>query len=494
MQGNTTLIESQPRILGQSLESLGVGNTPLLPLYYVKESTLPFIKFPHANPVLGPEMKSTGEAMGIGRTFPEAYAKAQIAVGNHLPTSGNVYLSAAPSYISKLPEIADKLNQLGFQVFSQNECVDQIADCVLVIAINDVADSNLSIAKNIRYAIENGICHATSWGAANAIIQAIQFQANNKFSIHSLQAKNPKHILTGEELTPHEITHLINKAIRLKKKRKNKQHLSSLSGHHLALLFSKPSLRTRFSFAIAMRELGGDVLESVETTRKTETPEDQAGVLSGYCDAVMVRTHDDSNLEKMTKTASIPIINGLSALHHPCQILADLMTLQEIYGSLVGLTLCYLGDGNNILHSFLLLAPQMGVNINYCCPKTRDPDAAILAASVKKAGIGTINFFSSPEDAVKDAHAVYTDVWTSMGFESDNDDMFAGFQVNEALMQHASQDAIFMHCLPMERGKEVSETLPEQACSVIYQQSENRLHIQKALLLYLLNNEEYQHV
>jgi ornithine carbamoyltransferase len=306
---------------------------------------------------------------------------------------------------------------------------------------------------------------------------------------NKISAKVVKHILTGEELTAVEVEALLNQAILLKKERADKGLRKDLVGQHLALLFDKPSLRTRFSFSIAMRELGGDVVESVDTTRKTETPEDQAGVLSGYCDAIMVRTHGDFLLEEMSKTSRIPVINGLSALHHPCQIWADLLTMLEVFGKLKGLTLSYVGDGNNILHSFLLLAPLLGVNIHYCCPPTRSPDPEILKRSIERLNntSGKIQSFASPGEAVAGAHAVYTDVWTSMGFENDTaDNLFEGFQVNEAMMSKALPEAIFMHCLPMERGKEVSETLPALPCSVIYQQSENRLHLQKALLLYLL--------
>jgi len=302
----------------------------------------------------------------------------------------------------------------------------------------------------------------------------------------------PRCLLTGKEFTVRKITELLQKGLRLKKERLGKKLRSELTGRHLALLFDKPSLRTRFSFTVAMRELGGDVIESVSTTRKTETPEDQARVLSGYCHGIMVRTHEDSILRKMAAAARIPVINGLSDLHHPCQILADLLTLLEIFKDLSGLTLSYIGDGNNILHSLLLLAPQMGINVHYCCPSARQPDAAILAESMMRLNpdTGKICAFATPESAVNQAHAVYTDVWTSMGFEEQTADyLFSGFQVNEKLMRHARPQAVFMHCLPMERGKEVSETLPEQSCSVIFQQSENRLHIQKALLLYFLKEE-----
>ena len=207
-------------------------------------------------------------------------------------------------------------------------------------------------------------------------------------------------------------------------------------------------------------------------------------VLNGYCDFVMIRTHEDKNLTEMASIATIPIINGLSALYHPCQILADLLTLQECFSDLEGLTLAYIGDGNNILHSLLQLAPQLGVTIHYCCPAANQPNAQILANSLAP----FVHCFSSPEAAVANAHAVYTDVWTSMGFENQAaDDQFLGFQVNEELMAKARPEAIFMHCMPMERGKEVSVTLPDNPASMIFKQSENRLAVQKALLLFLDN-------
>ncbi len=302
----------------------------------------------------------------------------------------------------------------------------------------------------------------------------------------------PKHFLTGEELSSEQLMQLLQTALLLKKERHLQKTAAILAGKHLALLFDKPSLRTRFSFAIAMQELGGTVVESVGSSRKTETPEDQAQVLSGYCHAMMVRTHDDSIVERMRHISRIPIINGLTKLHHPCQILADLLTLLEIFKSLEGLTLSYIGDGNNILHSLLLLAPQMGINIHYCCPATRGPHEGIVRSSMNRikkltGEVGVIQSFATPAEAVAEANAVYTDVWTSMGFENEAEEhLFAGFQVNEKLMKQAPAGAVFMHCLPMERGKEVSETLADDACSVVYQQSENRLHAQKALLLYLL--------
>ncbi len=303
-----------------------------------------------------------------------------------------------------------------------------------------------------------------------------------------------RHLKTGEELSPSEILSLIDFAIQLKDDRKKNKNAELLKGKHLALLFDKQSLRTRFSFTVAMNELGGTSIESQSPSRKHEEPEDLARVLSGYVHGIMVRTHEDSFIERMASASKIPVINGLSEMHHPCQIFADLMTLKENFGDLRGLTLCYVGDGNNILLSLLLLAPAVGVNVNYSCPPGYQPNALLLKAVYRRLE-GTsakINSFDSPALAVKKSDAVYTDVWTSMGFEnekSERDEAFEGFQVNEKLMEKAKPNAVVMHCLPMVRGKEISETLPDKKASVIFQQSENRLHVQKALLVALLGAE-----
>jgi ornithine carbamoyltransferase len=298
-----------------------------------------------------------------------------------------------------------------------------------------------------------------------------------------------KHLLTGEELSVEEVHSILQLASKLKEHRNEGQASTLLKGKHLALLFEKPSLRTRFSFSIAMHELGGNVIESIGDTRKKEEPEDVVRVLEGYCHAMMVRTHGDAILDRMSQVSTIPIINGLSDLHHPCQILADLLTLQEAFETLKGLKIVYVGDGNNILHSLLLLAPQMGIHLHYCCPQACLPNDEIVERALLRAQstTGSITECSSPLTAVHEAHAVYTDVWASMGFENKTDEtLFCGFQINEKLMKNALPGAIFMHCMPMNRGKEVSETLPDTSASVIFQQSENRLHVQKALLASLM--------
>ena len=251
------------------------------------------------------------------------------------------------------------------------------------------------------------------------------------------------------------------------------------------MIFEKPSFRTRLSFTLAMENLGGTAIESVSSTRKTEEPRDLIRVLNGYCNFVMVRTHDDEALTEMAHYAQVPVINGLSALYHPCQVLADLLSLQERFGTLEGLTLAYIGDGNNVLHSLLLMAPLVGIKINYCCPVDHQPDEQILSQS-KQLFPDMVHCYSNPEIAVRHVDAIYTDVWTSMGFESQaTEHHFAGYQVDEYLMTQAKPTAVFMHCMPMERGKEVSQSLPDSPSSIIFAQSENRMHVQKALLIHL---------
>ena len=314
--------------------------------------------------------------------------------------------------------------------------------------------------------------------AENANPQGIHTRETN--TIASIKTR---HCLTGTELSVDEIQSILNTAQAMKKKPDD--YRQAMVGKSLAMIFEKPSFRTRLSFAMAIQSMGGIAIESVSNTRKQEEPADQVRVLNGYADIIMVRTHGDQILRDMTTYATIPIINGLSALHHPCQVLADLLSLQETFGELNGLTLAYIGDGNNILHSLMLLAPQLGMSIHYCCPPGHQPNPQIRdKASINHDNL--IHCFETPEAAVHQTHAVYTDVWSSMGFEAKADNKaFNGFQINEALMSQAKPEAVFMHCMPMERGKEVSLTLPDSPASIIFTQSENRMHVQKALMLLL---------
>lgn len=305
-----------------------------------------------------------------------------------------------------------------------------------------------------------------------------------------------RHFLTGEELSMDGLQALLRLAASLKAERQARKLRQDLAGQNVTLVFEKPSLRTHLSFSIAIQELGGSVVESFSSIRKKEEPEDVAGVLSGYSHAMMVRTHEHSILERMASKSRIPIINGLTDSHHPCQILADLLTLQETHGGgspsgLRGLTLTYIGDGNNILHSLLLLLPYAGVNVRYACPPGYQPEALILQSAKARAleGGATITALASPAEAVKGAHAIYTDVWTSMGFEDEvgeREAAFQGYQVNAELYSHALPGAAILHCMPMIRGKEITDEMADHECSALFRQSENRLHVQKALLLSLL--------
>ncbi len=303
------------------------------------------------------------------------------------------------------------------------------------------------------------------------------------------------HFLTGTELNPVEMRGLLDLADQLRNERSTGAVRRDLVGKSLVLLFEKPSLRTHISFTIAMEELGGSVIDSFSFNRKKEEPEDVGRVLAGYCHAIMLRTHEHSVLERMSAKTRIPVINGLSDTHHPCQVMADLLTLKQYFKSIDGLKLSYVGDGNNILHSLLLLAPVLGVHVSYACPKGYQPNALVLkqARGIAKEYGGKITAAQTPESAVKDAHAIYTDVWTSMGFESENEERlesFKGFQVNAQLYSLAAKDAVIMHCLPMVRGLEITDEMAEHPNSVLFRQSENRLHVQKALLLQLLGGKQ----
>ena len=299
------------------------------------------------------------------------------------------------------------------------------------------------------------------------------------------------HFLTGEELSRSELLGLIELALLLKRQRATHNAQSFLKGHQLALYFEKPSLRTRVSFSVAIQELGGQAVEIQASNTKQEEPEDTARVLAGFVHAVMARVFKHSDLERMAKHSKVPIINGLSDEHHPCQILADLLTLRESFGALDRLEIAYIGDGNNILHSLLCLAPLAGVNVRYSCPAGYGPNPKILAKAkfLARKNNASIRSFKTPFEACRGAHALYTDVWTSMGFEAEKEARMKAFQNHQLSERHlevAAPNALILHCLPMLRGVEISATLPEHPQSAIFRQSENRLHAQKALLLGLL--------
>jgi len=294
------------------------------------------------------------------------------------------------------------------------------------------------------------------------------------------------HFLTGEELSRQELLDLVARAEELRVHR-SEQTDGPLKGKTIALMFEKPSLRTRVSFTVGVHELGGFALEIDSSKTKDEEPEDATRVLQGMVHGIMLRTFKHETLTRMCSVAKVPVINGLSDDHHPCQAIADLQTLQQHFGKLKGLTLCYIGDGNNVLHSLLLMLPFAGVNVTYACPKGYEPDAEILARAHERAkwGGAKIKGFTSPAEAVKGANALYTDVWASMGQEDQTakrKKIFKDYQLNAKLYALAAKNAIIMHCLPMLKGWEITADLVEHSNSAIFAQAANRLHAQKALM------------
>ena len=267
-----------------------------------------------------------------------------------------------------------------------------------------------------------------------------------------------------------------------------------LSGKVLGLIFSKASTRTRVSFSVAMARLGGQTIDlnpQVSQVGRGEPVADTARVLSRYVNALSIRTFAQEELAEYAHWASIPVINALTDLEHPCQALADFLTLQEAFGSIEGLTLSYVGDGNNVAHSLMLCGALLGVNIRVGCPKGYEPDAAVLQQSRDLAGDRcSIEVIQEPVAAVRGAHALYTDVWASMGQEeekSEREQAFSGWCLNEELVAEADPKAIVLHCLPAYRGLEISAGAMEGSSSRIFDQAENRLHAQQALLAALLS-------
>jgi ornithine carbamoyltransferase len=271
-----------------------------------------------------------------------------------------------------------------------------------------------------------------------------------------------------------------------------------LQGQTLALLFEKPSLRTRVSFEVAMTQLGGETLfaqgnEFMVGSR--ETPEDAARVLSRYVDAIVVRTHAHEPLERFAAAATVPVINGLSAEAHPCQALADMLTLQERFGDIAGLRIAYLGDGrNNVAASLAEAAVMLGATVHFGSPMSHRPTESFLAHlnRLGEASGGSARAFTSAVRAVRGVDAVYTDVWTSMGEEQmreRNDAMLRPYAVNDTLMTFADPQAVFLHCLPAHRGEEVSAGVIDGPQSLVFDQAENRLHAQRALLVALLDKK-----
>lgn len=295
-----------------------------------------------------------------------------------------------------------------------------------------------------------------------------------------------RHFLTLNDLSADELKQLIYRASELKKLHHAGEIYQPLKNKVLAMIFEKSSTRTRVSFESAMIQFGGgSIFLSPDDTQlgRGEPIEDSARVISSMVDAVMIRTFEHSKVETFAKYSSVPVINALTDDYHPCQLLADMQTYQEHRGDIAGKTVAWIGDGNNMCHSYINAAQQFGFTLNIATPVGYEPKSSIVNAVT-----ASINLTNDPLQAAQDADLVVTDVWASMGQEEEQrkrEAAFASFQVDEKIMQQAAKDALFMHCLPAHRGEEVAASIIDGVQSVVWDEAENRLHAQKALLEFL---------
>jgi ornithine carbamoyltransferase len=300
-------------------------------------------------------------------------------------------------------------------------------------------------------------------------------------------------LLTGTEWNAARVQGLFRVAVAVKTHRE--RYKSALAGRFLAMIFEKPSLRTRVTFEVGIASLGGRAiyLDHADThLGDRESIPDVGRCLSRWVHGIVARVFSQDALDILAAHATVPVINALSDVYHPCQTLSDFFTLEEKFGSARGISLAYVGDGNNVCHSLMVAGAHVGAHVRIATPAGYEPDAKIVAAARQDAAAmqGTIELFRSPEEAVSGAQAVYTDVWASMGQEAETEmraAIFAPYQVNAALMSHAAPDAVFLHCLPAHRGSEVTDEVMESPRSIVFDQAENRLHVQKAILLTLLS-------
>ncbi len=297
-----------------------------------------------------------------------------------------------------------------------------------------------------------------------------------------------RHFLSAADVSRAELHDLLDAADAMKATRAWSRHLA---GRSVALIFEKPSTRTRVSFEVGVAELGGTplVLNSGDLQLgRGETIEDTARVLSRYCQGIVLRTFEQIRLERLAEAGTIPVINALSDLEHPCQAVADLQTIRERRGTLDGVHLVFVGDGNNVAHSLLLAGAIAGMRVTVATPKGYEPDPAVVARAEDLGGVVAVT--NEPAEAVDGADVIYTDVWASMGQEAEAEARhgdFAGFRVDAALVERAARDVSVMHCLPAHRGEEIAAAVIDGPRSVVWDQAENRLHAQKALMAWLLS-------
>lgn len=302
-----------------------------------------------------------------------------------------------------------------------------------------------------------------------------------------------KHLLTMQDLNKEEILQILDLADQLKYERKHQIPHRHLEGKSVGLIFQKSSTRTRVSFETGIYQLGGQPLflssRDLQIGRG-EPVQDTARVLSRYLDMIMIRTFDQKEVEDLAKYGSIPVINGLTDYSHPCQVLADLMTIRERYGILEGLKMCYIGDGNNMANSLIVGGLLVGMQVSVATPVDYKPDAKVMDFAKDYA---TFSWTSEPKEAIKDADVVITDTWASMGMEEEKEirqKAFQGYTVDDDLMALAKPQAMVQHCLPAYRGQEITEKVFEDHADEIFEEAENRLHAQKAVMVLLMKGEK----
>jgi len=289
-----------------------------------------------------------------------------------------------------------------------------------------------------------------------------------------------------------EIEAIFNLTAELKEKTKRHEEHHFCKGLSMSMIFAKPSARTRISFETGMYQLGGYALYLSPNdigVGKREAVKDIAQVVSRYNDIIMARLFEHKHMEELAKYATVPVINGLTDYNHPCQIMADIFTVKEHKNNLENLKIVYIGDGNNVANSWINLAAKLPMHLVVCSPSGYEPDQATLNFA-NNSGISTIEILNDPIKAVKDADVVYTDVWASMGQEeeaAERKKVFMPFQINSTLMEHAKKDALVMHCLPAHRGDEITDDVIDGPQSIVFDEAENRMHVQKAIIVKLLN-------
>lgn len=303
-----------------------------------------------------------------------------------------------------------------------------------------------------------------------------------------------RHFLDLTDWSAKDIMNMLQNARQLKQEWENGGNEPVLAGKTLGMIFQKPSLRTRASFDVGMQHLGGYAImlgpDEIQLGTR-ESIADVSRVLSGYVQAILARVFQHAHVVELAKYASVPVINGLSDDRHPCQALADMLTIYETFDELEGLNIAYVGDGNNVAASLMLAAVKLGANFAIATPKAHALPRDVWERAIEESSDHPVNIkgYSTPQKAVRDAHVIYTDTWVSMGQEDQRAEKlnhFAGFQVNRELLEHARDDAIVMHCLPAHRGEEITDDVADGKQSAIFRQAHNRLHAQKALLVELM--------